>query len=432
MSATAGLRVARAGAAARDPALAKRKAALVFGYVGTGYRGLMGDRAEDGAVEYPVRLALAASGRVSAANAESLSKVRWSRSSRTDAGVHAAGLVASLKLLVRRDDELGARGSLGAVVDDVNRHLPDEVRVFSARLVGKHFCARSWMQCRAYEYLVPASALPGGASDAECETMRRYFSAFLGHRSVHNFTARLGQKLGRKRGGAGDGAGGGAGCDLRELEAPFAADLHEHRREVQATRCLLSFGVDRVEAGGVPFMRVSLVGESFVYHQIRKMIGLAVAVARGAAPGCDEALAAALSPMDVRVPVAPPGYLILDAPHRTAYARAWREEGAAPLELDGDEMAALCRFKEQQLYPHVAAHALSPDGGGALREWLAHVDEWGRDYARAEIPRLARLAAEHAAATRPFEEERKKRKAFFAERKERERQHAAAGRAASK
>ena len=51
-------------------------------------------------------------------------------SGRTDAGVHAAGVVLSMKLLVRRDewttDPLGV-----AIADSINQHLPhDRIRAF--------------------------------------------------------------------------------------------------------------------------------------------------------------------------------------------------------------------------------------------------------------------------------------------------------------
>lgn len=43
---------------------------------------------------------------------------------------------------------------------------------------------------------------------------------------------------------------------------------------------------------GQPWVRLSVVGQSFMLHQIRKMVGLAVAVFRGAAP--EDAISMAL------------------------------------------------------------------------------------------------------------------------------------------
>jgi tRNA pseudouridine38-40 synthase len=63
-------------------------------------------------------------------------------------------------------------------------------------------------------------------------------------------------------------------------------------------------------AGGVPCLRLCVKGDSFMLHQIRNMIGAAVAVARGIMPA--DLLAVALSaPGRVPVPRAPPHTLML-------------------------------------------------------------------------------------------------------------------------
>jgi hypothetical protein len=80
----------------------KRKVALVVGYVGTGYHGLQFNQkmAHLPTIEGEVEDALFRAGHIAGSNYRDLSKIGWSRSSRTDKGVHAARLVLNAKLLV--------------------------------------------------------------------------------------------------------------------------------------------------------------------------------------------------------------------------------------------------------------------------------------------------------------------------------------------
>lgn len=80
----------------------KRKVALVVGYVGTGYYGLQFNQrmAHLPTIEGEIEDALFRAGHIAESNYRDLAKIGWSRSSRTDKGVHAARLVLNAKLLV--------------------------------------------------------------------------------------------------------------------------------------------------------------------------------------------------------------------------------------------------------------------------------------------------------------------------------------------
>ena len=98
---------------------------------------------------------------------------------------------------------------------------------------------------------------------------------------------------------------------------------------------------------GQAWVRMVVVGQSFMMHQIRKMIGLAVAVARGAAPR--EAIGMALSPYrSFPVPMAPELGLFLDQTFFDAYNTRWGDDRDGVLTLD-DYQAEVVAFKVESL-----------------------------------------------------------------------------------
>lgn len=115
-------------------------------------------------------------------------------------------------------------------------------------------------------------------------------------------------------------------------------------------------------------MRLSVKGESFMLHQIRNMVGAAVAVARGAMP--PGLLAVALSaPGRVTVPRAPPHTLLLSDNEFSPFARAYGDQPAPALaRLTGDALslreggrAAQEEFRRGSLNPAVASLLEHPD-----------------------------------------------------------------------
>ena len=76
---------------------------------------------------------------------------------------------------------------------------------------------------------------------------------------------------------------------------------------------------------GQTWVRLVVVGQSFMLHQIRKMIGLAVALMRGVAGAY--VLPDALSPaIDVHLQLAPEGGLFLERCLFEAYNARWGQE----------------------------------------------------------------------------------------------------------
>lgn len=107
----------------------KRKLALHIGYVGTGFKGLQVQRttAPDATIESSLEQALFAAGMILESNMGSLTKLRWTRSSRTDKQVHSLATVISTKLECNPDSfEADPEGTAYAAA--INATLPPEVR----------------------------------------------------------------------------------------------------------------------------------------------------------------------------------------------------------------------------------------------------------------------------------------------------------------
>lgn len=85
--------------------------------------------------------------------------------------------------------------------------------------------------------------------EEEKKRLNKVLSKYCGTHNFHNFTARM------------------------KPEDP------------SAKRYMISFTAgDVFEINGMQFVRCTVVGQSFMLHQIRKMIGMAIAIMRGCAP----------------------------------------------------------------------------------------------------------------------------------------------------
>eukprot|EP01032_Pedospumella_encystans_P017987 gene17987-20492_t len=148
----------------------KRKVALVLSYVGSKYHGLQLATQEGiETVESVLLRTLLDIGAVRPSNAESLQKIKWSRASRTDKGVHAARIVLSLKLEIHKDwvppslhptnHETTENVSYHKVVELLNEKLPEDIRVMSCVRVNDSFTARTACTWREYQYTIPTDIL---------------------------------------------------------------------------------------------------------------------------------------------------------------------------------------------------------------------------------------------------------------------------------
>ncbi|KAF4469212.1 tRNA pseudouridine38-40 synthase [Fusarium albosuccineum] len=126
----------------------KRKVAVMIGYAGTGYKGMQVNGNEK-TIEADLFKAFVAASAISKANADDPKKSSLVRCARTDKGVHAAGNVISLKLIIEDDD----------IVEKINAELPEQIRIWGIQRTNNAFSCYQTCDSRWYEYLMPSYCL---------------------------------------------------------------------------------------------------------------------------------------------------------------------------------------------------------------------------------------------------------------------------------
>jgi tRNA pseudouridine38-40 synthase len=320
---------------------------------------------------------------ISEDNAEDPKKVGWMRACRTDKGVHAAGQVVSLKILLK-DSQAADGGAvceekdlMRRLTEEINQHLPDQIRLFGIKRTVGSFHAKERTDSRFYEYLMPTYVLrpidpeiykptsttekvqtteeitpvkDGEAvgSDAEepVETQKEGRWEFVESEiteeernacQAYRVTSELLQKT-------------------KDMLARYCGSHSFHNFTVRMSSGDLSakrfiIGVEVGEPfvrGGLEWVSVRFHGQSFMLHQIRKMVGLVVmAVRLGVGP---EIVNRCYEPAKVNIPRAPALGLLLDKAIFTQYNE--RNPECDPLDF-GEFEAERQRLKDEFIYPGI-------------------------------------------------------------------------------
>ncbi|EPS38213.1 hypothetical protein H072_7964 [Dactylellina haptotyla CBS 200.50] len=122
----------------------KKKVAVLIGYCGTGYKGMQLNPPTK-TIEGDLFEAFVKAGAISKANSDDPKKSSLVRCARTDKGVHAAGNVISLKLIIESP----------TVIEDINAQLVPQIRVWDIIPTTNGFSCYQFCDSRVYEYLVP-------------------------------------------------------------------------------------------------------------------------------------------------------------------------------------------------------------------------------------------------------------------------------------
>ncbi|KAG0290561.1 tRNA pseudouridine synthase 1 [Dissophora globulifera] len=342
----------------KEARIPKRKVALMMGYCGTGYQGMqVNPNAKT--IEGDLFKAMVSAGAVSKDNSDDIKKaspltISMMRSARTDKGVHAAGNVVSCKLIVDVD----------GIIDKINSFLPDQIRLFGYVRTINSFNAKVLCDSRVYEYLLPTYVFlprpplperegppaetvlrenaPEGSkawdesvhisTAEEMEEKRRYridadtlarvregFQAYIGTKNFHNFT------------------------------------IGKNFKERTCQRFIMKFDVsDPMMIEGTEWLSLKVHGQSFMLHQIRKMVGLIVMIIRTDTPMT--LIPETFKANKINIPKAPSMGLLLERPMFNTYNR--KIEGKNPALDFGPYETEMEAFKEKYIYEGIIKEEL--------------------------------------------------------------------------
>ncbi|SCV01220.1 LAMI_0G10088g1_1 [Lachancea mirantina] len=376
----------------KEPRLPKRKVAVMVGFCGTGYHGMQYNPPNP-TIESELFNAFVKAGAISKANSTDLRKSGFMRAARTDKGVHAGGNVISLKLIIEDPD----------ILKKINDNLPEGIRVWDFKRVNKAFDCRKMCSSRWYEYLLPTYSFigpkPGSAlfEDIELSKVEKPgvipadeesagFWAAFNKDAVKTFSeaelSEINEYVPPPRNEFDETD------PTYQLVRQFKQLENTHRRayrvstaKLEAFRAAMAqylgphnfhnftLGKDFKDPSAIRFMKeikvsdpfvigecktewvsIKIHGQSFMLHQIRKMISMATLVTRCSCPA--DRITESYGAQKINIPKAPALGLLLECPVYEGYNKRLQEFGYAPINFDEyqNEMDA---FKMKYIYDKI-------------------------------------------------------------------------------
>ncbi|EGF99282.1 uncharacterized protein MELLADRAFT_45767 [Melampsora larici-populina 98AG31] len=435
----------------KEKRLPKRKVAVLLGYYGKGYQGSQVNPGMK-TIEGEVFKAFVKAGCVSEDNSAHPNKVGLQRAARTDANVHAGCNLICLKLILdppslKESSDITAESSETKTCGDpehhslplmkhINSFLPEEIRLWGLERVQNSFHARTLCDSRTYEYSLPTYLFlppkPGTAlykrldsietgpsgkkwsedydpeelealwwKDYEPEleiasttnpsgTLSNFKSSVIHKKSSYRISLPMLQRL-------------------KQSVQKFKGTHNFHNftvgkefKDRSAIRIIREMTVsDPFVVGGesegdpaTEWISVKFYGQSFMLHQIRKMIGLIILLCRTRTP-CT-LIPELYGPVRVRIPKAPGLGLILHHPHFDGYNKrvleanrniSTQKQKSNPnksgIETNEDHdliretidpqkwIDVIEKFKKEMLYKKMWEEEQKEDGFGV---WINYVD----------------------------------------------------------
>uniref|UniRef100_UPI00358F322C pseudouridylate synthase 1 homolog isoform X2 n=1 Tax=Myxine glutinosa TaxID=7769 RepID=UPI00358F322C len=286
----------------------KRKVAIYMVYCGKGFYGMQRNPGTSfPTIEQSLLNAMEEAGVVPPSHAQEPKKMSFQRCARTDKGVSAVGQVVSCKLSMMNNMQ-----------EKINDKLPQNIRILGMRRVSRGFNSKNACDARTYLYYMPTYCLTPRTfvGDTDIEKAKAYrllparlslvneiLTHFVGTHSFHNFTSGLNAGEARAR---------------RYLFSASCRNPHMHL--------------------DLEFTEIRIKGQSFLLHQVRKMVGMLVAVCRGWI-GL-EGISSAFTRSNFHVPKAPALGLLLEQVHFDHYNKRLEQLGLVGGTVKADADAA--------------------------------------------------------------------------------------------
>ncbi|XP_055333849.1 pseudouridylate synthase 1 homolog [Paramacrobiotus metropolitanus] len=315
----------------KDVRVKLKKCAILLGYSGHGFSGMQCNP-EVETIENVLLSAMAKLKLIPENWRDDMQVLGFQRTARTDKGVSAAGQVISIPLADPSQ----------AVVDQVNAELPPVIRLFGLKRATRSFNCKNWCSSRTYTYLLPTMAFAPietvvsydcRIEPEKIQTVNRLLKRYLGSNNFHNFTTGV------------------------------KAWQDSAKRFIREISCSDPFVREDIE-----FATISVNGQSFMMHQIRKMIGLVIAVMRGHVE--EKIFDTVYGPVKANIPRAPGLGLMLDQCHFDMYNRKFGKDGCHEALLWPECKETIAQFKEEHIFPTIIRGEKDEK---SMLSWLQHL-----------------------------------------------------------
>ncbi|XP_052842091.1 pseudouridylate synthase 1 homolog isoform X1 [Drosophila gunungcola] len=301
-----------------DPAerIKRKKSAILLSYCGANYYGMQRNPGMQ-TIEEELFKAMLKHKWITEDSFEQVQIACFQRAARTDKGVSAARQVCSVKLPEELD------------LEAFNADLPDQIRLFGVERVTKGFNAKDQCNARTYTYTLPTVAFASCEEKVEdlhdtfrispelLAKVKDTLKLYEGTKNFHNFTSK------------------------------------KSFLDPSSKRFIMSFTSSEPfqSPQGIEFVTLKVKGQSFMLHQIRKMVGLAIAIVRGNTT--TTSLERALTEERLDLPMAPGLGLVLDTVHYERYNDRYGKDGIHnPLTWQAQE-TQVQEFVEREIFSQI-------------------------------------------------------------------------------